>query len=256
MPGTGNRDPGPPIAREALRPASVVESDGVARHYGSVIALEDLSFSVGAGEILGVLGPNGAGKTTAIRVLTTILAPTRGRFIIAGMPHTRPAQIRRVVGVLPESSGYPERRTGLEHLRYYARLYGHGRASARAAAQALLDQVGLSDRGRSLIGTYSRGMRQRLGIARALINDPAMERGNEAWPRSTAAEPTSSTSPNRRPWEPRCAARARSIHLSGRGRSAARRCSIAALTACSRTARCRAGQGSMSATRRPRNPDS
>jgi ABC-2 type transport system ATP-binding protein len=149
-----------------------VQASGIARRYGSVMAVEDLTFAVEAGEILGVLGPNGAGKTTAIRVLTTMLEPTRGTFEIAGVPSSRPAEIRARIGVLPESTGYPGRQTGEEYLRYYARLYGHGRPSARAVADTLLAEVGLSERRRSLIDAYSRGMRQRLGIARALVNEP------------------------------------------------------------------------------------
>jgi ABC-2 type transport system ATP-binding protein len=151
---------------------AAVEARGVEKRYGSLVAVADLSFEAAAGEILGVLGPNGAGKTTAIRVLTTILAPTRGTFAVAGVPDTRPAEIRRYIGVLPESAGYPEQQTGDEYLRYHARLYGRSRADARAVAAALLNEVGLSDRARSLISTYSRGMRQRLGIARALVNEP------------------------------------------------------------------------------------
>ncbi len=151
---------------------AAVEARGIAKQYGTLVAVEDLTFSVDAGEVLGVLGPNGAGKTTAIRVLTTILAPTRGTFTVAGIPHTRPAEIRRRVGVLPESAGYPDRQTGEEYLRYHARLFGQSRASARALAHKLLEEVGLAERARSLINSYSRGMRQRLGIARALVNDP------------------------------------------------------------------------------------
>ncbi|MDQ2909415.1 MAG: ABC transporter ATP-binding protein [Actinomycetota bacterium] len=151
-----------------------VEARGVEKRYGSLLAVADLSFEAEAGEILGVLGPNGAGKTTAIRVLTTILGPTRGSFEVAGVPHTRPAEIRRRIGVLPESAGYPERQTGEEYLRYHARLYGQSRSGAGARATSLLEEVGLGGRSRSLIGTYSRGMRQRLGIARALVNEPAV----------------------------------------------------------------------------------
>jgi ABC-2 type transport system ATP-binding protein len=149
-----------------------VEARGVERRYGSLVAVVDLSFEAQAGEILGVLGPNGAGKTTAIRVLTTILEPTRGSFAVTGVPHTRPAEIRRRIGVLPESAGYPEWQTGEEFLRDHARLYGRSRAGARAVAASLLDELGLGERGGSLIATYSRGMRQRLGIARALVNEP------------------------------------------------------------------------------------
>jgi ABC-2 type transport system ATP-binding protein len=155
-----------------LSPA--VETQGVAKHYGSLVALESLTLTVDPGEVLGVLGPNGAGKTTAIRVLTTIFAPDRGRFSVAGFPHTQPIEIRKRIGVLPESAGYPDRQTGEEYLRYHARLHGHSRASARTIARSLLDEMGLADRRRSLISTYSRGMRQRLGIARALVNDPSV----------------------------------------------------------------------------------
>jgi ABC-2 type transport system ATP-binding protein len=149
-----------------------VDARGITKRYGSLVAVRDLTFSADAGEILGVLGPNGAGKTTAIRVLTTILEPTEGTFSVAGVPGTRPTEIRRRIGVLPESSGYPERQTGQEFLRHHARLYGRSRADARSLADRLLAEVGLADRGGSLITTYSRGMRQRLGIARALVNDP------------------------------------------------------------------------------------
>jgi ABC-2 type transport system ATP-binding protein len=159
-------------ARERRVVSAAVEADGVRKLYGSLVAVEDLSFTVEPGEILGVLGPNGAGKTTAIRMLTTMLQPTRGSFTIAGVPHTRPVEIRRIVGVLPESAGYPERQTGEEFVRYHARLYGHVRTAAAMVSDRLLEQVGLFERRRSLIGTYSRGMRQRLGIARALVNEP------------------------------------------------------------------------------------
>ena len=153
---------------------AAVEARGVERRYGSLVALADLTFEAEAGEILGVLGPNGAGKTSAIRVLTTILAPTQGTFAVGGVPHTRPAEIRRRIGVLPESAGYPERQTGEEFLRYHARLYGRGRAEAAAVAVSLLDEVGLAERGRSLVSTYSRGMRQRLGAAGALVSEPRL----------------------------------------------------------------------------------
>ena len=151
---------------------AAIEAHEIAKRYGSLVAVENLTFTVDQGEVLGVLGPNGAGKTTAIRVLTTILQPTHGSFTIAGIPHTRPAEIRHAVGVLPESAGYPERQSGEEYLRFHARLFGHSRPSARSVTKALLEDVGLGERATSLIATYSRGMRQRLGIARALVNDP------------------------------------------------------------------------------------
>ena len=89
-----------------------VEAHGLKKDYGGHVAVEQLSFTAAAGELVGLLGPNGAGKTTAIRMLTTILAPTTGSFAVAGVPHTRPAEIRRRIGVLPESAGYPEQQAG------------------------------------------------------------------------------------------------------------------------------------------------
>jgi ABC-2 type transport system ATP-binding protein len=151
-----------------------VRVDRIGKSYGPVVALDQLSFRASAGEVLGLLGPNGAGKTTAIRVLTTILSPDQGQFAIAATPHTQPARVRERIGVLPESAGYPEQQTGVEFLAYYGELFGRPRAEARDRAIALLAEIGLGDRGSSRIGTYSRGMRQRLGIVRALINDPAV----------------------------------------------------------------------------------
>jgi ABC-2 type transport system ATP-binding protein len=150
----------------------VVEANGITKFFGGLLAVDGLTISVEAGEVLGILGPNGAGKTTAVRMLTTILEPSRGSFAIAGIPHTRPHEIRRRVGVLPESAGYPGGQTGEQYLTYHARLYGHRRAAARAAARSLLEELGLAERARTSISAYSRGMRQRLGIARALVNDP------------------------------------------------------------------------------------
>jgi ABC-2 type transport system ATP-binding protein len=149
-----------------------LEAAGLTKRYGAHIGLDGVSFSADTGEVLGLLGPNGAGKTTAIRLLTTILPPTSGRFRVAG--ETEPARIRQRIGALPESAGYPGRQTGAEYVRYHARLFGLSRADAAAVTDRLLAEVRLTDRAGSRIGTYSRGMRQRLGIARALVNDPAV----------------------------------------------------------------------------------
>jgi ABC-2 type transport system ATP-binding protein len=151
-----------------------VVAERVGKDYGAVCAVSDLSFTVAPGDVVGVLGRNGAGKTTSIRVLTTITAPTRGSFAIAGIPHSRPDEIRRRIGVLAEGGGYPGRQTAEEHLVYHARLRGASRASARAAATALLDEFGLAGRARTPLHAYSLGMRRRLGLARALVNDPAV----------------------------------------------------------------------------------
>ena len=152
--------------------SAAVQANGISRRYGPITAVDDLSFTLQEGEVLGVLGPNGAGKTSAIRVLTTVLPASGGSFEVAGIPSTRPREIRRLIGVLPESAGYPEHQTGEEYLRYHGRLQGLGPGDARDVASSLLGRVGLADRGHSLISGYSRGMRQRLGIARSLVNDP------------------------------------------------------------------------------------
>jgi ABC-2 type transport system ATP-binding protein len=144
------------------------------KFYGPRLALRGLTFSLQAGHILGFLGPNGAGKTTAIRILTTIMAPDGGSFSVNGIPSEKPDEIRRKIGVLPENLGFPKQMTGLEYLSYYGQLFGQSAADARTRSQTLLKEVGMEQRAKSLIGSYSHGMRQRLGIARALINDPSV----------------------------------------------------------------------------------
>jgi ABC-2 type transport system ATP-binding protein len=151
-----------------------VETVRLTKRFGTRVAVDELSFTARQGEIVGLLGPNGAGKTTAIRLLSTVLTPTSGEFCVAGIPSSRPAEIRRRVGALPESAGYPGHQTGREYLRYHARLFGLARADAARVADRLLIEVGLRERARARISTYSRGMRQRLGIARALLNEPAV----------------------------------------------------------------------------------
>ena len=154
--------------------AVALEARGLRKSYGRVRAVEGLDLTVPAGTVLGFLGPNGAGKTTVIRMLSTILRPDAGFFSVGGIPCTRPGEIRRRIGVLPESAGYPRVQTGAEWLTFHARLYGQPRTEARVTARRLLDEVGLAERATSLVSTYSRGMRQRLGVARALVNRPQL----------------------------------------------------------------------------------
>ncbi len=159
---------------ETLGEAPILVADELAMSYRGRAALRGLTFSLRPGRVMGFLGPNGAGKTTSIRILTTILRPTSGRFSIAGIPSDRSHEIRPKIGVLPENLGFPKQLSGIEYLTYFGRLYGRGRVEARERALALMDQVGLRKRATSLIRTYSHGMRQRLGIARALVNDPTV----------------------------------------------------------------------------------
>ncbi len=154
--------------------AVTLETRQLTKRFGARTALHELTFAAEQAEIIGVLGPNGAGKTTLIRLLTTMLAPTTGSFRVAGVSHQDPAAIRRQVGVLPESIGFPPHQTASEYLRFHGRLFGLSRIDAERTAERLLDEVGLHRRGSSSIATFSRGMRQRLGIARSLVNSPVV----------------------------------------------------------------------------------
>ena len=152
----------------------VLVADDLRKSYGPRQALRGLTFSLDAGRILGFLGPNGAGKTTSIRILTTIMPPDSGRFMVDGIGWDRPKEIRQRIGVVPETFGLPKQMTGLEYVTYFGQLYGRPAGDARARALALLEEVGMERRAKSLVGSYSHGMRQRLGIARALVNDPVV----------------------------------------------------------------------------------
>ncbi|GJM38714.1 MAG: ABC transporter ATP-binding protein [Acidimicrobiales bacterium] len=150
----------------------MITCDQITVSYGRTIAAERVTFDVGPGEILGLLGPNGAGKTSVIRALTTILEPTSGSAWIDGCRLTDAPAVRSRIGVLPESSGYPTARSAHEVLRFHGRLFGMDRSAAMDRADELLELVGLHDQRDARVSTFSRGMRQRLGIARALMNRP------------------------------------------------------------------------------------
>lgn len=152
----------------------ILIAEGLQKSYGPRKALQGITFSLKAGRILGFLGPNGAGKTTSIRILTTMMEPEAGHFVIDGIGSEYPDQIRRRIGVLPENLGFPRQMTGLEYLMYFGQLYGRTASEAKSNALTLLENVGLQQRAKSLISSYSHGMRQRIGIARALVNDPVV----------------------------------------------------------------------------------
>ena len=152
----------------------ILVAQDLRKSYGPRRALQGLSFSLKAGRVLGFLGPNGAGKTTSIRILTTMMEPESGHFVVDGISSEHPEEIRRRIGVLPENLGFPRQLTGIEYLTYFGQLYGRTTAQAREYGLKLIEDVGLQQRGKSLIGSYSHGMRQRIGIARALLNDPVV----------------------------------------------------------------------------------
>jgi ABC-2 type transport system ATP-binding protein len=143
------------------------------KEYGELSVVSSLNINVNSGDIFGFLGPNGAGKTTTIRMLCGLLNPSSGSGKVAGLDITRDSKrIRTIVGLLPESSGFYSWMNAQEYLLYFASLYDIEPAIARKICSVLLDRVGLAARSLIPIGYFSRGMRQRLGLARTLINDP------------------------------------------------------------------------------------
>ena len=145
------------------------------KHYGEAVAVDGLDLSVERGEVFGLLGPNGAGKTTTILMLLGLSEPTSGSADVLGIdPVRHPLEVKRKVGYVPDSVGFYDDLTGRENLRYTARLNRLTRAEAEVRIDAVLADVGLVDRADDLVGTYSRGMRQRLGVADALVKDPAI----------------------------------------------------------------------------------
>jgi ABC-2 type transport system ATP-binding protein len=146
-----------------------LRAEGLRFAYGDRLAVDDLSCTVGRGEILGLLGPNGAGKSTTIRMLIGLLAPQAGTIEILGLPLDRHlAEVQARIGVVFEEKNLYPTLSGLENLAFFARLFGLHDLDL----DALLDRVGLAGRGRDRVRGYSKGMRQRLTVARALLNRP------------------------------------------------------------------------------------
>jgi ABC-2 type transport system ATP-binding protein len=150
-----------------------IEAEGLSKRYGDLEAVRDLSFTVGKGEIVGFLGPNGAGKTTTMRMLTGFLPATDGSAAIAGHDiFADPLNARRAIGYLPETPPlYPEM-TVQAYLDFVAKLKDVARGERAQAVSRALDRCGLSDVRRRVIGDLSKGFRQRVGLAQAIVHDP------------------------------------------------------------------------------------
>ena len=133
-------------------------------------AVQDLSLNVKEGDFFGFLGPNGAGKTTTIRMLTGIIPQDSGEVIINDLAHNDVIGLKKIIGVIPESRGFYDWMSGEEYLIFFANLYKIIKPQDKVID--LLEKVGLTSRKNSKISTYSRGMKQRIGLARALINNP------------------------------------------------------------------------------------
>jgi ABC-2 type transport system ATP-binding protein len=151
----------------------LIRAEGLTKRYNGVLAVDDLSFHVDAGEIYGLLGPNGAGKTTTILMLLGLSEPTSGSARVVGLDPARdPLLVKRHVGYLPDAVGFYGRLTGRENLSYTARLNGMATDAAAARIDELLARVGLEEAADRFTDTYSRGMLQRLGVADALVKEP------------------------------------------------------------------------------------
>ena len=151
----------------------MIRAEGLTKQFDDFLAVDDVNLQVSAGQVLAILGPNGAGKTTTVRMLTSILRPTRGTASVAGFDVVKDAhKVRAVVGVLTEHHGLYGRMNGIEYLNFFGKLYGMTNAACQQRSEALLEQFGLQDAGKKRLGQYSKGMRQKLSLARALLHEP------------------------------------------------------------------------------------
>ena len=154
--------------------APIIEAVGLRKHFGEVEALAGLDLVAEPGRVLAVLGPNGAGKTTFVRTLATLVRPDAGELRVAGVDALRhPERVRRLIGLAGQYAAVEQAMTGRENLRMVARLFGHDRRR-RAHADAVLEQLGLSEAADRLVRTYSGGMRRRLDLGASLVGAPRL----------------------------------------------------------------------------------
>ena len=153
----------------------VIKAEGLTKRYGATLAVDHIDIAVNAGEIVGILGPNGSGKTTTILMLLGLTEPTEGHAEVAGYdPLRAPLEVKRRVGYLPDQVGFYDGLSARDNLAYTGRLAGLSRPEIDERFTAALDRVGLGDVGRARVGTFSQGMRQRLGLAEILMKRPSV----------------------------------------------------------------------------------
>ena len=151
----------------------MIHCEDLSKHFDSFKAVDSVSLDIQPGEILALLGQNGAGKTTTVRMLTSVLKPTRGWATVAGYDTVRnPTEVRSSVGVLTEMHGLYGRMTGYEYLHFFGEVYQLDKSRREKRAKELLEYFGLAQAGYRRSGEYSKGMRQKLALARALIHEP------------------------------------------------------------------------------------
>jgi len=162
-------------AADGWDPDAIIQTRGLTKRYGTLTAVDHLDLAIRPGEIFALLGPNGAGKTTTVLMLLGLSEPSGGEARVVGLDPTRhPLEVKRRVGYLPDNVGFYGGLTARQNLRYTAYLNGLGRREADERIESLLEQVDLTADAHRRVGEFSRGMRQRLGIADALISDPAL----------------------------------------------------------------------------------
>jgi ABC-2 type transport system ATP-binding protein len=151
-----------------------IRARGLTKRFGTRRAVEDVTFDVTAGEVFGFLGPNGAGKTTIVRVLSTLVRPTSGTAEVAGIPVSEATgvELRARIAVMTEAPGLYLRLTVFDNLEYFAGLYGVPSPRTRGRIMSVLDAVGIAGRSGDRAGALSKGLRQRVSLARALLSDP------------------------------------------------------------------------------------
>lgn len=151
----------------------MIETQGLAKNYGTFEALRGIDLKVETGDVFGFIGPNGAGKTTTIRILTTLLEPTSGDAVVCGHSVSKDkAKIRSIIGYMPDSFGVYRDMTVTEYMHFFAAAYGIPHAERKSLVGGLLELTDLSYKEDALIESLSRGMQQRLGLARTLVHDP------------------------------------------------------------------------------------
>jgi ABC-2 type transport system ATP-binding protein len=153
----------------------MIETRGLTKMYGSFTALHELNLSIGQGTVFGFVGPNGAGKTTTMSILATLLAPTSGTASVGGYEVTRhPGEVRKLIGYMPDFFGVYDNFKTVEYLDFYGASYGISRPERQKMIPQLLELVNLTDKKDFYVDSLSRGMKQRLCLARCLVHDPKL----------------------------------------------------------------------------------
>lgn len=152
---------------------AAITAEGITRRFGELTAVDEVSLEVSEGEVFGLLGPNGAGKTTFIRMLSCLISPSSGSAEVMGMSISDDAaEIRRIIGILPENPGVYPNMTAYQNLDFYAKLYGLSEDVRAKNIEHYLGLFGLWDRRHDEVGKFSKGMKQKVALARALVHDP------------------------------------------------------------------------------------